>query len=225
MRVLHDQPVQQKPQKLLLKSCFKVERGYCHPFKKSCNNHTLWELSWCASQLWTMSVQWYRCFVEDIRIYIDVHLLQLSSWFPVQSMPGREHESMGAFGAMAMGIPHDILRYPYFAKNPKTSLLCAGYHGSLWYPCLVEEDMRLAAMRRVPWGAGRRSWVALYCGFHRSWRRLHRFQLDGTAWQCHPSHLHPCKPGPAVRRDWREKRRTKMGGGGAKRRGGREWGD
>ena len=79
--------------------------------------------------------------MEDFRIYFDVHLLQLSSWFPVQSMPGGEHESMRAFGAMAMGIPHDILRYPYFAKKsqdilalcriswlPLISMPCGGGH-------------------------------------------------------------------------------------------------
>ena len=181
--------------------CLSVVKGVCPVMQVFCERFQ--DILWCPS------------LTIEFMVSSAVHVWR-KPW---------EHESLWCHGAMAMGIPHHILWYPYLAKNPKTSLLCAGYHGSLWYPCLVEEDMRLAAMRRVPWGAGRRSWVALYCGFHRSWRRLHRFQLDGTAWQCHPSHPDPWKPGPAVRRHWREKRRTKMGGGGAKRRGGREWGD
>ena len=56
-------------------------------------------------------------------------------------------------------------------------------------------------------------------------KSLHRFKLDGTAWQYHHSHLDPCKPGLGGRRGWRGRRRTREGGGRGERVRGRESGD
>ena len=99
-------------------------------------------------------------------------------------------------------------------------------------PCLVQEFMvfpaTIHALRRMTWdwqwheeesamGSGTevlgspRSKASTAHG-----KSLHRFKLDGTAWQYHPSHLNPCKPGLGGRRDWRGRRRTRKGGWGGR---------